>query len=96
MVAPLPLKKKEKKRGVLLQISCLRFGITCFELGLSILGLGDHNLNRESILGVLGLGCWLDFFTLALILGLRTPLDSLLTLGRLSPLVLVIGLASPC
>ena len=89
-------KKEEKKRGVLLRISCLRFGITCFELGLSILGLGDHILNRESILRVLGLGRWLDLLTLALILGLRTPLDSLLTLGRLNPLVLVIGLASPC
>ena len=81
---------------VLLGLSYLGFGITGFGLGLSILGLGDHILNCESILGVLGLGRWLDLLTLALILGLRTPLDSLLTLGCLSPLVLVIGLASPC
>ena len=44
MVAPLPQKEKEKKRGVLLQISCLRFGITCFELGLSILALETTTL----------------------------------------------------
>lgn len=58
---------------VLLGLSYLGFGITGFGLGLSILGLGDHILNRESILEVLGLGRWLDLLTLAFILELRTP-----------------------
>ena len=32
------------------------FGISCFELRLCILGLGDHIPNREIVLGMFGLG----------------------------------------
>ena len=72
-------------RGVLL-------GVVCFGFGLGSLGLGDHILDCESILGVLGLGWGSDLLTL--ILGLRTLSNNLFTLGHLSPLALVTSLAS--
>ena len=60
--------------------AAFRFGVLGLGLGLSIFGLGDHIPNRESILEAVGLGRWLDLLVLALIPGLRTPLDILLTL----------------
>ena len=68
------------------------FRVVCFGFGLGSLGLGDHILDCESILGVLGLGRGSDL--LSLILGLMTLLDDLFTLGHLSPLALVTSLAS--
>ena len=73
----------------------LDLGSFFFGFRLSFLGLGDHILDCESIFGVLGLGRGFDLLTFTLILGLRTLLDGLITLGHLSPLVLVTSLASP-
>ena len=67
-------------------------GVICFGSVLGSLGLGEHILDSESILGVLGLGQRSDLLTL--IHRLRTLLDGLFTLGHLSPLALVTNLAS--
>ena len=80
---------------VLFGVNCLGFRVFFFGFRLSFLGLGDHILDCESIFGVLGLGRGFDLLTFTLILGLRTLLDGLITLGHLSPLVLVTSLASP-
>ena len=59
-----------------------RFGVPDLGFRLSILGLGDHIPNCESILRAIGLGQWLDLLVLTLLLRLRTPLDILLTLAN--------------
>ena len=101
-------KKVQKKKGKLLKL-CLGagraiFGVSVLNLGLgvSILGLGSNILGfGVSILCLEGslftLGFWQGFglLALALILRLRTPLASLLTLGHLNLLALVTGLIRP-
>ena len=68
------IQKYEAKKSSLGSIA-FRFGFPDLGLGLSILGLGDHIPNCESVLGAVGLGRWLDLLVLALILELRTPLS---------------------
>ena len=87
---PTIIKKKKKRiiqrdkaKKSSLGSASFRFGVPNFGLGLelSILGLGDHIPNHESILRMVGLGWWLGLLVLALILRLRTPLDILFTLA---------------
>ena len=71
------------------------FRISNLGLGLSILGLGDGILDRESSHCTLGLWQGLDLLAFALVLKLRTILASSLALGHLSLLALVISLVKP-
>ena len=72
------IQRDEAKRSSL-GSATFWFDVPGLRLGLNILRLGGHIPNRESILGVIGLGRWLNLFILARILRLRTPLDILPT-----------------
>ena len=76
------IQRDEAKKSSLGSAS-FRFGVPGLglRLGLSILGLGDHIPDHESILKAIGLGWWLNLLVLTLILELRTPLDILFTLA---------------
>ena len=80
---------------VIFGISCLGLGINYLGIGLNILGLGDSIFDHENNHSTLGLLQGLDLLALALVLGSRTILTSLLSRGHLSLLALVTSLAKP-